>query len=128
MADPTSTTVYTLKVTTAKGCEASGEITVKVFKQLRIPNAFTPNGDGRNDVFYVLGGPIGSVIGDFSIFNRWGQMVFHVHGVAPGDPAYGWNGYCQGAAAPAGAYVYVIEMQLAGSESQVLKGTVMLVR
>jgi|GEM_PF-1094493 len=128
VANPSATTDYTLKVTTAEGCEATGIITVKVYTELRIPNAFTPNGDGKNDVFYVMGGPAGSVIRDFSVFNRWGQKVFQVHGIAPGDPAYGWNGYYEGSAVSPGAYVYVIGMRFADGKTQTIQGTVMLIR
>lgn len=128
VADPQTTTVYTLTVVSADGCSASGEITVKVYTQLRIPNAFTPNGDGHNDVFYILGGPAGSMIKDFMVFDRWGQKVFQVHGVPSGDPAFGWHGDIKGVPATPGAYVYLLNMTLAGGIEQVYKGVVMLIR
>jgi gliding motility-associated-like protein len=101
---------------------------VKVTSRLAVPGAFSPNGDGRNDVFYVVGGPSGSVVKDFLVFDRWGACVFQVHGVAPDDPAFGWDGRVGGQAAPAGTYVYQIRMSFADSTQQVLKGTVVLVR
>jgi gliding motility-associated-like protein len=128
IATPAATTVYTLSVVSTDGCKASGEITVKVFTEVRIPNAFTPNGDGHNDIFYVLGGPEGSAIKDFSVFDRWGQRVFRVEGAAPGDPTYGWNGTIKGSPAPAGAYVYILALAIGGGPEQVYKGTVMLIR
>jgi gliding motility-associated-like protein len=128
VADPSVTTTYTLSVTSFGGCKTSGEITADIYTQLSIPNAFTPNGDGRNDVFYVLGGPAGSVIKEFAVFNRWGQRVFQVHDVAPGDPAFGWNGYIHGAPAPRETYVYMVEMAFPGGGVKVYKGTVVLVR
>jgi gliding motility-associated-like protein len=103
-------------------------ITVKIFTQLRIPNAFTPNGDGKNDVFYIMGGPPGSIIRDFAIFNRWGQRIFQVHDVAPGDPNYGWKGDYRGALCPPGTYVYMVRMVFSDGKSQVINGTVILVR
>lgn len=128
VADPASTTLYTLKVTTA-GCGAdSGTILVDVYTPLGIPNAFTPNGDGHNDVFYVLGGPSNSRVEDFAVFNRWGQAVFRVHDVAPGDPATGWNGYIDGKPAPPDTYVYLVVMKYADGSHQVYKGTVLLIR
>ena len=128
VATPLATTTYTLTVTTAEGCEASGNVTVYVFSKVAIPGAFTPNGDGRNDIFYILGGPQGSRVKDFAVYNRWGQRVFHVADVAPDDPAFGWNGRVGGNDAPTGAYIYEILIVLADGTHQVYKGTVMLVR
>ena len=91
-------------------------------------DAFSPNGDGKNDVFYILGGPQGSTIRNFSIFDRWGMMVFGMNEVWPGDPSFGWNGYLKGAPAPAGVYVYTFSVTFAGGEQQVYKGTVILLR
>jgi gliding motility-associated-like protein len=101
---------------------------VNVFSQLRIPNAFTPNGDGQNDVFYIMGGPQGSRIKDFAVFNRWGQKIFQVHDVLPDDPGYGWNGNYKGAPVSPGAYVYVVVMGFADGTQEVFKGTVMLIK
>ncbi|MBS1602608.1 MAG: gliding motility-associated C-terminal domain-containing protein, partial [Bacteroidetes bacterium] len=128
VASPTRSTVYTLEVVTADGCRDTGSITVKVVSRLAIPGAFSPNGDGRNDVFYVIGGPSGSVVKDFLVFDRWGACVFQAHGVAPDDPAYGWDGRIAGQPAPVGTYVYKIRMGLTDSEQEVFTGTVVLIR
>jgi gliding motility-associated-like protein len=128
LANPLQTTLYRLQVTTAYGCQAIGDITVKVSTQLRIPNAFTPNGDGRNDIFYIMGGQAGSLVQDLSIFNRWGQKIFQVHNVPPDDPAFGWDGTINGIAAPAGNYVYIITMKTANVALEVSKGTILLLR
>jgi gliding motility-associated-like protein len=128
VATPLGTTTYTLLVTTPAGCTASGSVTVKVYTDLAIPNAFTPNGDGHNDVFFVIGGPRGSQIKEFVVFDRWGQRVFQVQNVLPDDRNFGWNGRVNGNDAPAGAYVYQIRMGFADGTQQVYKGTVLLVR
>jgi gliding motility-associated-like protein len=128
VASPLKTTTYTLEVSSAEGCKDEGSILVSVFSKLAIPNAFTPNGDGRNDVFYVIGGPLGSVIKDFTVFNRWGQKIFLVHNVMPDDPRYGWNGVYNGTAAPTGSYVYEIVIGFADGTQQVYRGTVVLLR
>ncbi len=132
IADPTATlthsTVYELRVVSNQGCVDSGQIGVDVFSPLRLPNAFTPNGDGKNDIFYVLGGPYGEVIKQFAVFDRWGHAVFSVKDSPAGDPAYGWNGRRQGQPAPSGTYVYVLTMQLPGQPQQVFHGTVELIR
>lgn len=128
VATPRKSTVYTLEVTSQDGCKASGNIILKVFSTLTVPGAFTPNGDGHNDIFYVMGGSLGSRIKDLGIFNRWGQRIFQVHDVPPDDPGFGWNGRINGEAAPPGAYVYEILMSFADGTQQVYKGTLMLVR
>jgi len=128
LASPVKTTLYTLTVTAAGKCVASGTVKVIVFTNLRIPAAFSPNGDGKNDVFYVLGGPAGSMVGELSVYDRWGQRVFGVHDVAPGEAASGWNGTIGGAPAPTGTYVYSLLMRFADGTRQWLQGTVVLVR
>jgi gliding motility-associated-like protein len=128
VADPPYATDYELQVTAAGGCTAKGSITVNVYTPLALPNAFSPNGDGRNDIFYVLGGPEGSVIKGFNIYDRWGQEVFRVHDGAPGDPAFGWDGRYGGKPAPVGVYVYEVVMSYPGSRMQRYQGTVVLVR
>ncbi len=128
VANPSNTMIYKLQLTSADGCKALGDIIVKVFSQVRIPNAFTPNGDGKNDKFYVHGGPGGSRIKDFSIFNRWGQKIFQVHDIMPDDPNFGWNGNYNGIPVPDGAYVYVITLSLSNGGQQLFQGTVVLIR
>jgi gliding motility-associated-like protein len=128
VASPDTNTLYTLKVTAPGGCSATGTILVNVYTPLSIPNAFTPNGDGHNDVLYVLGGPVNSIVKDFAVFDRFGMEVFHVHNVPPGDRHFGWNGRFNGHPAQMGTYVYLVVMQNAKGVEQVYKGTIILVR
>ena len=128
VADPVANTLYTLTVTAAGGCSDSGTILVNVYTPLSIPGAFTPNGDGHNDIFYVLGGPVNSQVEDFAVYDRYGAEVFHAHDVAPGDATHGWNGYFHGSLAPLGTYVYSVLMKFADGSRQVYKGTVILIR
>jgi gliding motility-associated-like protein len=107
---------------------ASGPVTVYVTAPISIPSAFSPNGDGKNDVFYVLGGPVGLVIREFTVFNRWGQLVFQAHDAPAGNPSFGWNGQDHGSAVPADAYVYIIAVRLPSGTEQLFKGTVLVVR
>ncbi len=128
VASPLKSIKYTLTVTAEDGCKASGAIMVNVSAPLRIPNAFTPNGDGRNDKFYVLTAPQGSRIKDFSIYDRWGQTIFKVVDARSGDPASGWNGNIGRDPAPAGAYLYSIVLELGDGSVQQFRGTLLLIR
>jgi gliding motility-associated-like protein len=128
VAQPTSDIVYMLTVVSTEGCEDSASIKVNGYTPLRIPSAFSPNGDGKNDILYILGGPEGSRILDFTVFNRWGQKIFQDRDGIPGDRAFGWNGKFQGSPAPSGTYVYFVHMRFSGGNTHLYKGTVVLVR
>jgi len=128
MADPVSTTMYTLRVFGTNGCVATAPIKVDVYIPVRPPAAFTPNGDGRNDVFYVLSGPPGLVVREMAVFDRWGHRVFQVKNAVPGDASAGWDGRLGSHSLPAGTYVYMVVMKLPDGSSQSVKGTVELIR
>ncbi len=84
------------------------EIT-QIFCDIWLPNAFTPNGDGVNDVFRVLGNT-GRLEGfSLGVYNRWGQRIFHTN-----DKYQGWDGVYNGSGALLGTYVYVLEYNIAG--------------
>lgn len=102
--------------------------TVPPVSPIRIPNAFTPNGDGKNEIFYIRGGPQGSLIKDFSIFNRWGQKIFQRANVPADDPAFGWNGSYRGRAVIPETYIYSVTLLLTDKSSRVFRGTVILIR
>ena len=112
------------------GCVLSGETKIKIVSggKVSIPNAFTPNHDGHNDIFYILGSREISVIKDFSIFNRWGQKIFQVLNAAPNDPSFGWDGSFNGQEAEPGTYVYFATIIFTNGSEQVYKGTVTLIR
>jgi gliding motility-associated-like protein len=128
LASPPTSVDYTLQITATDGCKATGKVAVKVSAPIRIPTAFSPNGDGVNDIFYILGGPDGSRIKDFSVFSRSGQKVFQVHNAPPGDPAFGWNGEINGSKAQTGVYAYIASISLSNGSVQVFKGTILLIR
>jgi gliding motility-associated-like protein len=128
IASPPVSTLYTLKVQTTDGCQSSSIIKVEPVQKMGIPNAFTPNGDGNNDVFYVLGGPPGARVKDLAVFNRWGEQIFQIRDAVPGDRRFGWNGSYKGSPAPAGTYVYMAIVEFADATQQKFSGTVILLR
>jgi gliding motility-associated-like protein len=121
IASPRTTTAYTIKVMTVNGCTSEAKTTVVVYKRLLMPNAFTPNGDGLNDVFRIPAGTTMSLT-DFSVFDRWGNLIFKTNNIYQG-----WNGRRSNFLLPSGNYVYTIT----GNDPRgkvFVKGTVLLVR
>ena len=119
---------YELYVVSVNGCKDTGEILVQIDSKVKIPNAFTPNGDGKNDVFRVLAAPLGSRIDQFSVYNRWGQVLYLGQNLVAGDPIGGWDGTYNGRPEPPGTYVYSIKISLQNGAEQVFRGTVELIR
>ncbi len=96
---------YVITATTGEGCYGADAMTVKVFKtnaDIFMPNAFSPNGDGKNEVFKpVLVGI--AKLNVFSIYNRWGQLVF-----TTSQHGKGWDGTIHGTKQDPGTYVYMV--------------------
>ncbi len=121
-AEPLVNTTYTLTITNDSSCAVSQTITVDVnCGNVFIPQAFSPNGDGQNDVLYVRGDCIKSM--NFEIFDRWGNKVFETT-----DKYTGWNGEYRGQAMNTGSYVYYINATNYDGTTFIKKGNVELVR
>ncbi|WP_072357369.1 T9SS type B sorting domain-containing protein [Chitinophaga sancti] len=124
-ATPDSTTTYIVSTVTGLNCIPADTVTITVthFKRLFIPNAFTPNGDGQNDLFRVKG--LGIAYYNIKIFNRIGNVVYQ-----SSDYSSGWDGKVKDEVAPIGTYVYLIQYGYYGDEMhpQMEKGTVTLIR
>jgi gliding motility-associated-like protein len=114
-----------LVITSSGGCTDTAFTTVTAFETvalpIAIPTGFSPNGDGVNDVFHVLGGPFKEV--DFKVYNDWGNLVYSTT-----DPEGGWDGTFKGQAQPGGVYVYTVTGTT--TEGKVIKtaGNVTLIR
>lgn len=128
IASPMSTNSYVVTVMDENGCRASDQITVFVDKerQVYIPNGFSPNNDGQNDVFMIFAGPDVRKIKSFLLFNRWGETLFELYNFQPNDPAYGWDGTHRGRAMNTGVYVYLAEIEFIDGEVILYKGDVLL--
>lgn len=106
------------------GCVDTASITVTVTptdEEIYIPNAFTPNGDGVNDIFKAYGNSIQSV--ELSIFNQWGEQIYH-----SSNGTLGWDGKHKGKLQPSGVYVYVMRITLLSGTQVNKKGSVNLIR
>jgi gliding motility-associated-like protein len=116
-----SPVIYHVTISTKDGCIMYKDVTVKPLLSLYIPNAFTPNGDGLNDLFRI---PPGTDLrlSDFSIYNRWGERIFMTT-----DINTGWNGRIKGIDLSSGVYVYKIT-GFKDNKRVTLKGTFTLIR
>lgn len=125
-ATPDSTTDYVLTVTDLFGCSNTDTVRITVFDfatPFWLPSAFTPDGNGHNDVLYVRGGGFENF--QFSIYNRYGELIF-----LSKDIKTGWDGKNQFTSddAPADAYVYKLNGLLETGEKVDVKGLVNLIR
>ncbi|WP_276485193.1 PKD domain-containing protein [Paraflavitalea pollutisoli] len=129
-AAPKQTTTYTLETKNKGGCTTRDQVTVFVFcnnANVFVPNTFSPNGDGNNDVFYPRGKGIYS-IRSFKVYNRWGDLVFDQMDLQPNDIGRGWVGQHNGKPAPADVYVYTMDVVCENNVILNYKGNVALIR
>ncbi len=110
-----------LTITDINGCSATviQEISIALLPVL--PTAFTPNGDGENDVLLIRGGPFTEV--NFNIYNNWGELIF-----TSNDAAIGWDGTYKGTEAPMGVYTWTFVVEIAGGRVVTKSGDVTLIR
>jgi gliding motility-associated-like protein len=120
-----STYLISQLVTHPSGCvdTLTQEIRLKLRNSFFMPNAFTPNGDGLNDIFLPEGVLFGATNYQFRVWNRWGELVF-----TSNEPEIGWNGRYKGSDSPGGGYLWDVSFTDVGGEDQAFKGGVVLVR
>lgn len=122
IASPTQPTYYAIEVIDEHGCVAKDSVYIDLVydKIFRMPTAFSPNGDSKNDVFRpVMTGVVG---GYLAIYNRWGRLVFETT-----DLTTGWNGLVNGELADIGVYVYAAKVEYTDGTNQPYKGHVTVV-
>jgi gliding motility-associated-like protein len=115
---------YTLKLSTAEGCEGTDQITIKVFMtpEIYVPTGFTPNGDGKNDFLRAM--PVGiKKFNYFRVFNRWGQMVF-----STSSERQGWDGKISGKVQSTEVFIWIAEGVDFTGNKIFRKGTTILIR
>ncbi len=129
-ATPKQNTQYIFTVTNGGGCVSSDSVTVFVIcnnDNVYIPNTFSPNGDGMNDVFFVRGKGVFS-IKSMRIFNRVGQLVLEKREFLPNDISAGWDGRVFGQKPVGDTYVYVIEVVCENSYIIKLQGNISIIQ
>jgi gliding motility-associated-like protein len=127
LAYPKETHTYFVEVSDSQGCHKTDSVVVVVRKRpceqsnIYVPNAFSPNGDGKNDVLYVRGNGITQIY--FAVFDRWGQKMFETS-----DLSKGWDGKFKGARLDPAVFGYYVDGVCPGNEKFFKKGNVTLLR
>jgi gliding motility-associated-like protein len=127
--NPTRSTVYQVQVLSANGCRSQAAFNVFVVKkdQVYAPTAFSPNGDSKNDRFYLLGKKNLKIV-QFRIFDRWGNLVYEASNGTLNDEAIGWDGTYGGKVVPPGTFVWIAELETADQVFQSYKGEAILLK
>ena len=110
-----------LSVTDINDCIDTASKNLLIVLPPILPTAFSPNGDGENDVFRVRGGPFNAVI--FNVYNNWGELIFQTD-----DANVGWDGTFEGNNSPLGVYTWTFEIEIIGGEIIKESGDVTLIR
>lgn len=122
-ANPEETTTYIVTITDTNGCSASDTImvTVEFENVVFVPNIFSPNGDGNNDVVYVRAQGVEKL--HFYIYNRWGELVFETQ-----DINIGWDGTYNGEPLNKAVFVYYVEVTFNDGSEVIQKGDITLMK
>ncbi len=129
IANPTASTTYTVTVVTKSGCKDSAPVFFRVDKSggVYVPNAFSPNGDGTNDVFMIFSDTKSVLkVNSFLVFNRWGESVYQYFNFSPNDPAYGWDGKHKGLPLDPAVFTWFAEIEFIDGRVEIFKGDITL--
>ena len=126
----TTSAPYSISITDVNGCTSTDEVYVFVDrrKNVYLPTAFSPNGDGNNEVFFIQSGSDAVIIKSFQVFNRWGESVFEVYNAPTNDPLYGWNGSYRGEEYNSAVFTWFAEVEFLDGQTVLFKGDVLLMK
>lgn len=130
VSNPKFNTKYTVSFIDSNGCKNTGNIQIIVVcknENVFVPNTFSPNGDGNNDVFYVRGRGLDRVK-SLRIFNRWGEVVFEQQNFPVNNAMYGWDGKYKGNKPVPDVYVYQVEIFCDNSQVVHFEGNIALIQ
>ena len=129
-ASPTENTVYYITVSNVFGCKANDSVNIKIRcenNQVFLPNTFTPNGDGVNDVFAVRGVGISNIL-SFRIYNKWGTLVFERTNFSANDYSNGWDGTFNSTPLGNDIYIYTVVATCITGDLIQVKGDIALIK
>ncbi len=124
---PNADTWYYLTVTDPEGCSARDSLLVKVIndRNVFIPTAFSPNGDGINDQFFIHSKRPAEIV-SLQIFDRWGNLLFQNENSSTNDPIYGWDGRSRGRPVNDGVFFYLARLRFLDEQEVEYKGELVL--
>ncbi|MFZ1847925.1 MAG: gliding motility-associated C-terminal domain-containing protein, partial [Saprospiraceae bacterium] len=127
---PLKTTTYKIIIYNADGCidEDEKQVFVNADDHLFVPNIFSPNGDGVNDILQISVNESVKLINSIKIFDRWGNNVYSANGLEPLPILDTWDGTMRGQKMNPAVFVYLVEYELVTGERLVKKGSVTIVR
>ncbi len=127
---PTQNGAYTLTAYDANGCKNTASMTVNLRKesQVYLPNVFSPNNDGNNDVYQVLTGNIVKRLKSLKIFDYEGRLMYQVTNRPPNDAAVGWDGMFNGQKMLPAVFVVFVEVELLDGTNEMYRQTMTLVK
>jgi gliding motility-associated-like protein len=123
VASPDFSTTYFYTTVSPNGCVYQDEVTISVIQDIFVTNTLTPNEDGIND-FWIIGSIDQYPSAKVSVFDRWGQRIFHSIGY---ENEKRWDGTFSGAKLPSGTYFYIIDLNTS-AEEDVFSGYVVILR
>ncbi|MEO1257868.1 MAG: gliding motility-associated C-terminal domain-containing protein [Bacteroidota bacterium] len=127
---PTESGLFSVVVTDQFDCTEVADIFIEVLKKRKVfvPNAFSPNGDGINDLFMPFTGNDVSIVQEFRVFDRQGNNVFAAGNFTPGDILSAWDGQFKGQMMQPGVFVWFAKIGFIDGITETFKGDVTLIR
>ncbi len=129
-AQPVNNISYEIEVTSVDDCTDREIVDVRVEKRYRVyvPNVFTPDNDGFNDLFTVYGGPEVDQVDELLIYDRWGNRIYRGAGFKANDESAGWDGLFKGEQVVTGVYSWIANVAFIDGTSKAYAGSITLVQ
>lgn len=127
---PEETITIQLTIIDENGCSATDRIVIVVEddSQVYVPNIFSPDGNGINDLFVIYGSELVEQVEIFQVMDRWGDLLHEAENFAPGDESFGWDGNFRGRPVNPDVFVYIAELRMITGKVELIKGTITLIR
>ncbi len=127
---PTNSTSYAVVAENLAGCIARDAVNISVLKDrnIYIPTAFSPDGDGMNDFFAIYSDQSVETIEVFRVYNRWGALVYEARDMLPNAEPEGWDGSFKGEKVDEGVYIFYAEIVFTDGWREIYNGDVTLLR